>query len=380
MASLRSRSRAPNPRLLLRRRPAGRVPAALLLHSAPSAYGSFPRASRSRSAGADLPGGKPSPCRAGAPRGARQAAARPLRRRVRSADEGWSAFLGAKVLRRTGSPDLRFRGESWEDCSRVGARTSRAGAARERKLRREHDVRFRLSDDPARLNDDLDILFSLHGARWHGGGGSFTSTSEAFHREFAICALERGWLRLWMLEVDDTPVAAWYGFRFGDSESYYQAGRDPAWSSAWVGFVQLVHTIREALDTGSASTGFSRAAKATSTGSQGKIPASRRSVWHVVLSERPRSGQRERSGGDRASLRWLVTLSAESKASAPSLRLARRVRARPRRHFAPARRDVRFGPHRWIAGSRAARASTRRPAPRAAQGSAGLPVADRTRA
>ena len=167
------------------------------------------------------------------------------------ADEGWSALLGAKVLRRTGSPVLRFRGQSWEDLLASRSANFREQVRRrERKLRREHDVRFRLSDDPARLNDDLDVLFSLHGARWHGGGEWFTSTSEAFHREFAICALERGWLRFWMLEVDGTPVAAWYGFRFGDSESYYQAGRDPAWSGASVGFVLLVHTIREALEDG----------------------------------------------------------------------------------------------------------------------------------
>jgi CelD/BcsL family acetyltransferase involved in cellulose biosynthesis len=172
------------------------------------------------------------------------------------ADEGWAAFLGAKVLRRTGSPVLRFRGASWDEL--LAARSSNFREQvrrRERKLRREHEVRFRLSDDPAQLHDDLDILFSLHSARWKGGG-LFTSTSEGFHREFAVCALERGWLRLWMLEVDGAPVAAWYGFRFGDAESYYQAGRDPAWSGASVGFVLLAHTIREALEDGVAEYRF----------------------------------------------------------------------------------------------------------------------------
>jgi perosamine synthetase len=168
-----------------------------------------------------------------------------------SAEEGWAAFLGAKVLRRTGSPVLRFRGQSWEDLlSKRSSNFREQVRRRERKLRREHNVRFRLSDDPTRLHEDLDTLFSLHGLRWHGGGEWFTSTSEGFHREFAVCALERGWLRLWMLEVDEVPVAAWYGFRFGDAESYYQAGRDPAWSGSSVGFVLLVHTIREALEDG----------------------------------------------------------------------------------------------------------------------------------
>ena len=167
------------------------------------------------------------------------------------AREGWSAFLGAKVLRRTGSPVLRFRGASWDELLASRSSNFREQVRRrERKLRREHDVRIRLSDDPERLHADLDVLFSLHAARWTGGGEWFTAATEAFHREFAVCSLERGWLRLWLLEVDGKPVAAWYGFRFGDAESYYQAGRDPAWSRSSVGFVLLAHTIREALEDG----------------------------------------------------------------------------------------------------------------------------------
>jgi CelD/BcsL family acetyltransferase involved in cellulose biosynthesis len=45
-------------------------------------------------------------------------------------------------------------------------------------------------------------------------------------------------------------VAAWYGFRFGGTESYYQAGRDPAWDRASVGFVLLAHSIKAALEDG----------------------------------------------------------------------------------------------------------------------------------
>jgi CelD/BcsL family acetyltransferase involved in cellulose biosynthesis len=33
-------------------------------------------------------------------------------------------------------------------------------------------------------------------------------------------------------------------------ESYYQAGRDPAWNDASVGFVLLAHSIRAALEDG----------------------------------------------------------------------------------------------------------------------------------
>ena len=56
----------------------------------------FLGSSRSRSARPDLQGGRPSPCRAGAPRGTRQAAARPFRRRVRSRRRGVVGFPGRK--------------------------------------------------------------------------------------------------------------------------------------------------------------------------------------------------------------------------------------------------------------------------------------------
>ena len=119
---------------------------------------------------------------------------------------------------------------------------------RERRLADRYVVRFRLASDPNRLHDDLTQLLALHLARW-GAGSAFTRW-EAFHREFATVALERGWLRLWFLELDGRPAAAWYGFRFEGVESYYQAGRDPGRSDESVGFVLLAHSIREAAHDG----------------------------------------------------------------------------------------------------------------------------------
>ena len=167
------------------------------------------------------------------------------------ADAGWSASLGGKVLRLDANPVLRFAGQSWEDL--VAARSANFREQvrrRERKLLREHEVHFRLVEDQHDLQDALDILFDLHAARWQARGRWFGSESERFHREFAPVALAHDWLRFWLLEVDGKAVAAWYGFRFGGAESYYQAGRDPAWDRFSVGFVLLVHTIRSALEDG----------------------------------------------------------------------------------------------------------------------------------
>lgn len=39
--------------------------------------------------------------------------------------------------------------------------------------------------------------------------------------------LDRGWLRLWIAEVDGEPAAADYGFNSGGSHRFFQSGRDP---------------------------------------------------------------------------------------------------------------------------------------------------------
>lgn len=164
-------------------------------------------------------------------------------------DQSWTSMLGARVLRRFESPILKFDGD-WE--AYLASRSSNLREQirrRERVLMREHAVGYRLAADPQRLEQDLDVLFSLYDARWPEGERAF-SAAQGFHREFARLAMERGWLRLWFLELEGRAVAAWYGFRYGGVESYYQAGRDPVAADDSVGFVLLTHTMREALNDG----------------------------------------------------------------------------------------------------------------------------------
>jgi CelD/BcsL family acetyltransferase involved in cellulose biosynthesis len=173
-----------------------------------------------------------------------------------AAEEGWSALTGAKVLNRSQSPVLRYRGR-WDDF--LASRSSHFRKFvrwQERKLAREHALRYRLVEDADRLQPALDTLLALHAARWPQG--SRFAAEGAFHREFAGQAFRRGWLRLWFLELDGEPVASWYGFRFAGVETYYQAGRHPAWERSSVGFVLLAHAIREALNDGMAEHRFGR--------------------------------------------------------------------------------------------------------------------------
>jgi CelD/BcsL family acetyltransferase involved in cellulose biosynthesis len=155
----------------------------------------------------------------------------------------WSGSLGAKVLLREGNPVLRAPAGGWDGflASRSSNFRQQLGR-RERRLAREHRLRFRLVREARELPAALDTLFRLHALRWPEG--SAFAAREAFHREFATIGLLRGWTRIWLLELDGRPVAAWYGLRFAGAESYYQAGRDPAWDHRSVGLVVLAHSIR----------------------------------------------------------------------------------------------------------------------------------------
>jgi CelD/BcsL family acetyltransferase involved in cellulose biosynthesis len=172
-------------------------------------------------------------------------------------DTDWAGTLGGRVLARDASPVLTFGVGSWDELL-AGWSANRRGQARriERRLEREHDHRYVLTGDRGTLSDDLDVLFALHKERW--GADSPFLADMAFHRDFAAVALDRGWLRLWRLEVDGRPAAAWYGLRFGAAESYYQAGRDPGMEDRRVGLALLLHTMRSALETGASEYRFLR--------------------------------------------------------------------------------------------------------------------------
>jgi CelD/BcsL family acetyltransferase involved in cellulose biosynthesis len=167
------------------------------------------------------------------------------------AEEGWSALFGGRILARSASPVCDIAGTAWEDLLATRSSSLRKQVRYQaRRLEREHAVRYRLLEDADALPGALDTLFELHGARWGEHGSAAFSASQAFHREFAARALERNWLRLWLLELDGRDVAAWYGFRFGEADWHYQSGRDPSWDRYSVGAVLLAHTIRDSAESG----------------------------------------------------------------------------------------------------------------------------------
>lgn len=172
--------------------------------------------------------------------------------------DSFSELLRGRVLQEEANPVLPIDGMSWDEFLASCSSNLRGQIRRKRrKLEREHGSRFRLADDGERLDDDFDTLLRLHSARW-GEPRAFSEQRSAFHRDFAARAFERGWLRLWFLEVDGRAVAAWHGFRFGNVEWYYQFGRDPSWDRLSVGFTLLARTMQAAFEDGMSAYAFLR--------------------------------------------------------------------------------------------------------------------------
>ena len=197
-------------------------------------------------------------------------------------EESWRHLLGGRQLAVEGSPVLRFEQTTWEDYLAARSSNLRQQIRRfERRVAASHEIRFTSPSTPAEYDAGLDILFRLHRARWGEAPTNFLQR-EQFHREFAAVAWERGWARLWLLHVDDRPVAAWYGFRFEGADCYYQMGRDRTWDQARVGFILLSHSIRESIRDGMQEYRFLREGEEYKYRFANEDPASRASSSRMV--------------------------------------------------------------------------------------------------
>lgn len=167
-------------------------------------------------------------------------------------DAGWGELLGGELLFSHPDPILRLNGLGWKEFLATRSRNFRSNVGRkERKLERDFELAYRLCDDPSRLDDDLDVLFRLHALRWEDETtGVFAGRRAEMHRELAAEALAKGWLRLWLLQLDGEPAAAYYGWRYAGSEWFMQSGRDPRFAEQGVGGVLLANVIRDACNDG----------------------------------------------------------------------------------------------------------------------------------
>ncbi len=161
--------------------------------------------------------------------------------------------------RRTVLPYLDLTGLDWPGylASRSANFRSQLGRKR-RALEKAHEVTWRLSENPGDLDRDLEVLFDLHDRRWEQRGSSTASSARMRSFLSSVCSrsLSNGWLRLWTLELDGAPVAAWLGWRVGYRYAYYLAGFDPARGDQSPGLLLLARTIEASIEEGASEYDF----------------------------------------------------------------------------------------------------------------------------
>jgi CelD/BcsL family acetyltransferase involved in cellulose biosynthesis len=153
--------------------------------------------------------------------------------------------------------------EDWERYLGTLTATRRQTLRRkERQLRQQYAMTITDYEDDS-VETGLSHLMSLHERRWEQGKGAFQDFSvRRLHRHFAaeLAARRRLWLST--LDIDGKPVAAWYGFAWGDTVYFYQSGRDPHWERHSVGLVLMATMIRRAIERGYRRFDFLRGADA----------------------------------------------------------------------------------------------------------------------
>ena len=161
---------------------------------------------------------------------------------------GWQSTRTTSTV----SPYVSLQGFNWETFIASRGRSHRANVRRRlRNLHEDFNVIFEQISSDERRSKALLQLIDWHLIRWQKKGGStalHTKTLLQFHEEFSRLALERGWLRLFMLWLDDRPAVSLYCFSYGNKYSFYQMGFDEAFLDYSIGLVGSALAIQSALE------------------------------------------------------------------------------------------------------------------------------------
>jgi CelD/BcsL family acetyltransferase involved in cellulose biosynthesis len=179
-----------------------------------------------------------------------------------SADVDWESVLNASAIDRIPSPVVRFEHTTWDEflASRTGS--FRSQLRRDRRAAEEAGrYRVTLAAEPERVEAGMHALFAMHRERYRGRSTLVAEPAERFHADFARIAFERGWLRLWLLEIDGSIEAVWYGFRFAGSDAHYQSGRSRSCANGG-GNLLVATAMRTALEDGMSEYRFLRGGEA----------------------------------------------------------------------------------------------------------------------
>lgn len=124
---------------------------------------------------------------------------------------------------------------------------------RRRQLEKEGALTFRVTTGGPATDADLDALFRVEASGWKGREGSAirgNPRSERLYRGFAHALAEQGRLRLYLLELDGTAVAADLGCAVGGTGFLVKTGFDEAWGRLSPGLVLRGEVLQASIEEG----------------------------------------------------------------------------------------------------------------------------------
>jgi CelD/BcsL family acetyltransferase involved in cellulose biosynthesis len=128
------------------------------------------------------------------------------------------------------------------------ARKRRALRMSRNRAERRGPVRIS-TPDAGSILDGFETLVALHRHRWSSRGEPGVladSRVRQFHRDALPALMNAGLLRFYLLQIDDRPAAAYYGFCHRRQAYGYLTGFEPAYAFESPGVILLEHAIAEA--------------------------------------------------------------------------------------------------------------------------------------
>jgi len=151
-------------------------------------------------------------------------------------------------------PFTSLAGHSWQSyLASLGSEHRYNFRRRLKNVTRMAHMRFEEARSAAQAQHMLEELVALHNMRWRDRGGSDAFDAPdliAFHEEVTQLALDRGWLRLYLLTLDGRAAAGLYGFQYNATFYFMQSGFDPAYRKQSVGLLAMGLAIKNAIEEG----------------------------------------------------------------------------------------------------------------------------------
>jgi CelD/BcsL family acetyltransferase involved in cellulose biosynthesis len=119
-----------------------------------------------------------------------------------------------------------------------------------RRLYEAGDINFRIVEDPKDISEQLPIFFDLFKLSNDEKAHFMTEQMISFFQALAIALAEANILKLYMLDLNATPVAVSMCFDFNDTLHLYNSGFDPRYRALSAGLLCKVLSLKDAIERG----------------------------------------------------------------------------------------------------------------------------------